>query len=163
MTTIACRDGVMAADTLITHDEYRTCQVLKLAVNKYGDVAGAAGHSWRAAEFLGRFREADDPLALEFGFADNAGALIVLKSGEVYAHDGGTPFRIYGDYHAIGSGLPVAMAAMDMGANAIDAVRVACGRDPFSGLPLYAASVGNQEIRLIDCAPWTAAPPQVPR
>lgn len=60
--------------------------------------------------------------------------VLAVKGRTVAMYIGCTPpVRLRGAYHAIGSGAACALAAMDAGADAVKAVRIACKRDIYSG------------------------------
>lgn len=132
MTTIAYRDGVLAADTLICESDRRVGRVVKI-MRRAGILAGVAGclahmqafHSWFMGGMIG------EPPAMKTG---------ERTSDAIIVHDG----RILGlgelgwdvmkaNYYAIGSGAGVALGAMASGATAEQAVQAAIELDVWSG------------------------------
>ena len=129
MTTIAVRDGVMACDSLITGGMSAAATKMH---RKGGVIVGFAG-DWLAGEYF-----AQQYLSGENGSkkrdSDDDVELLVLKPSGIYLVD--YRFRevkIASKYYAIGSGAPLAMVAMNMGATAADAVREAIVVDDYSG------------------------------
>lgn len=143
MTTIAYRDGVMAADSQTTMQGGRRANVLKVfKIN--GFLVGVAGSACMAMNLLDDFtvyaKGKIPPRIMELKPASNnewAFMLVVTPKGHAYKYEnGGRPWRLYGKYHSIGCGSDYAMAAMEMGADAIKAVMVAAKFDINTGLPV---------------------------
>lgn len=144
MTTIAYKDGVIAYDSrqtrggAIVSDNAPKCQVVD-GVSFF--LAGAVC----------------DEKALIAAYFGTPSAVPVECSG--YAVDGGKLLMVgYDDKtgiwkqeldpanpDAIGSGSAYALAAMDMGASAEDAVRVAMKRDIYTGGKVRALRIGERE------------------
>lgn len=130
MTTIAYKDGILAADTCVTDNGAICGTATKLARSPNGAIAGASGNLAPCAKFLSWF-------ARDFGMVEkvariegNGAALIIDKDGTVHALDAGYPaFIINAPFHAIGSGSRIALGAMAAGASAEEAVRIACRID----------------------------------
>lgn len=151
MTTIAYRDGILAADTLVTDENVKYRKTLKIAKAKSARSAGcqqilvaACGDSALCAAFLA--------WAEDGGFGDDLKKRPVLKVGDrkaygyVFRNDRGLQGRVTefeGDlppvtfevegYFAAGSGREFAIGAMHCGANAAAAVDAAIGHDLYSG------------------------------
>lgn len=134
MTTIAYRDGVMAADTVAFGGGIKLARLVKIARNDAGDLAGAVGDAGFAFAFLEWFRKGEPEPAIKL-VSDRAEdrwdkALIVRAAGrqiEVYEPYG--RFPVSAPYFAIGSGKSVALGAMFMGATAVQAVQAAIALD----------------------------------
>lgn len=129
MTTIAYRSGILAGDTRVTvDDKVITDKQRKVWKLRDGFLLGAAG-SIEAVERLKRtIRSGAEPPAL-----DNIDALLISPKGEVFLFEGNTWVKQRDPYHAVGSGYSVALAAMDVGADAITAVKIGIKRDVSSG------------------------------
>jgi hypothetical protein len=127
MTTIAYKDGIMAADTRASGDDV-AFDVVKLWRLPNGDVAAGAGVLCRAAlgiQWL-QSRRGDAP--------DIEGAdILFTDAGVPYVASGGWPGVRIRSYAAIGSGAQGAMVAMSMGLSAADAVQAVIGIDPATG------------------------------
>ena len=127
MTTIAFRDGVVAADTGMTRAYGgRSGTTIKIVRNAAGDIAAAAGDAGYAAVFLRWFMagEAGPP-----SLPDKEGGVgTIYRAGKpttltTFEPSGG--FDIEAAYFAIGSGCCEALGAMFAGADAPTAVRAA--------------------------------------
>lgn len=143
MTTIVYRDGVIAYDSRLTagglittdsHDKHLVVQ----------------GH-----HFFWSGAHADVQAFVDWFFGSkpdsvpDLSALVMAPSGQVWvtscnSTDGlwKAPVPLNRPY-AIGSGSPYAWGAMDMGADAIKAVRVAAGRDTGTGGKIRSFKVGG--------------------
>lgn len=135
MTTI-CWDGkVLAADRMATYGDFKH-PVTKIWRLPDGSLVGGAGEysfilamvEWlggRASEFPASQRDKDDWQPI----------LHITTSGKVHIYER-TPFplRSHATQFAVGSGKQYALAAMHMGAGAVEAVEVAAHFDPNTGL-----------------------------
>jgi ATP-dependent protease HslVU (ClpYQ) peptidase subunit len=162
MTTIAYRDGVMAADSKATADaSYRCSDVDKMRSFKNGAwLVGAAGDTMLiqyAFEHLepcfGRGGTLKDLCLLDLSdliasdtSLENAREEFELliahpKSGRCW-FAGLTSsgmllaYELKGSYHALGSGASLALVAMDCGRGAEKAVYAACKRDEGTAEPV---------------------------
>lgn len=146
MTTVAYRDGVMAADSLVTGHGVRMGSLAKLVRAKDGTIGGAAGNTLDSARLLrwvglmgADCRNADVPRSED----KDTSVLIAYPDGSVEwigGHDG----RVIVDagFHAIGSGGEIAIGAMAFGATAEQAVEIACRLDVWSGGPVQVLNHG---------------------
>lgn len=142
MTTIAYRDGVLAADRLITSGTLRCGEMRKIATNEAGWLCGCAGPITASAIVLAWIEagaEGEPPEAKE------ADAIIVSPDGAVHFWTGYGPLtRAHGDFFAVGSGERIAVGAMAAGASAIDAVRIAIAHDTATGGPVDYLTLGSR-------------------
>ncbi len=116
-------DGRIVLDQTITSD--RTRKVWRL---KDGTLFGACGEV-EGGELLKRAlnkHEATPKL-------DGVAAIMVTPEGILFEYEGSTWVKAIEPYTAIGSGASYALAAMDFGASAVDAVRGSCRRHINSG------------------------------
>jgi len=132
MTTIAYRDGLMAADsgawttsgTLLGHTD-------KIDRLEDGTLIGSAGDytaTVRALEWLAAGKSEESKP--EFGEEEAVLLLIVHSDGAVgIAMSDLVECPLLGDYFAIGSGCELALGAMAAGARAEEAVLIACRFD----------------------------------
>lgn len=138
MTTIAYRDGVMAADTQETCGDIRT-RTPKLARLPCGGVAGASGDSAmcvQALEWLSKGK-GDRPKLLE------CSVMVAYGDGRlgIYADKKWTFLPFYG-FSAIGSGMGAALGAMaHYGATAGEAVECAAKVDVYTSAPVETMAV----------------------
>lgn len=140
MTTIAYRDGVLAADSLVTlgstkvHGSYQKIR----RIGEY--LVGTAGSVASCQAFVDWLRSGDDSHPPPKG---EYNALIVDPRGRVREIENGSvlPVPRGAKFFAIGSGSPYALAAMYAGATAIDAVKIAAKIDTSTGLPVKTLKV----------------------
>jgi ATP-dependent HslUV protease subunit HslV len=132
MTTIAYRNGIIAADTGLTAGCLRDGHVEKIAKRKDGSVAGASGEAWWIVAFLEWFKNGGEVPHIVDGGVFSV-ALVVNKRRKVtiYESEKGRTwsYEIKGPYHAIGSGRQVALGALHTGAHVVDAVKAAMVHD----------------------------------
>jgi hypothetical protein len=148
MTTIAVdlRAMVIAADTQNTDSsgtKYRCC---KIEGWKDGRLFIGSGHllsigkakRWAALKFAEKhrpdFEEHFGERPGDFAFS----CVLIEPNGRVtLIDDEMEPQPIRDEYFAIGSGGHFAVGAMDAGATAEEAVRIACKRDPNTSEPIH--------------------------
>lgn len=132
MTTIAYRDGILAADSLASGPRGRCGSVQKIATNKSGVLAGAGGRVADLSAFIKWIESGDTEGAPQT--ADDFDGLLVNPDGAVFLVSQDCRLSpITGRFMAVGSGEAHAMGAMAMGATAVEAVRVAIEFDVYSG------------------------------
>lgn len=136
MTTIAFKDGVLAADSLVSSNGLAAGEF-----NKLRRVKGWDGSSWIIGfaggismfdpfcVFIEELREFDID---EMGFH----AIAINESSghvETYCSSFFPEYNVKTPFHALGTGADIALGAMQAGATAVDAVKVACKLDLASG------------------------------
>lgn len=129
MTTIAYRDGVIAADTCMALGSVVIPGRVKIARALDGRLIGAAGASgfgdtfrtWALTEKGETPKVANDSVGF---IVDLDGSIRIWDSDE-----GHGPFTVRPPYYAVGTGAECAMGAMHYGAGAEDAVRAAIAHD----------------------------------
>lgn len=146
MTTIAYKDGVMAADTLVSDGNARAG-----FVDKIGKVPLDTSTHFRCAvygttgsvrDFVLVKRWADEHgLAEEFApaIAENTAILMISTDRQAWHIDGKAPWvplRLIDGCSVLGSGGPEAMGAMLAGATAIEAVAIAARLDAHTQGPI---------------------------
>lgn len=130
MTTIAYKDGVMAADRSLTYKHEWCGNVQKVWKFDTGCLYGARGEGDDRAlrALLSKVKTPDDlPTAITLAEIENdVTALFVFPHGEVWTvrsgKDSAEAMKIDGRFHAIGSGRKYALGAMFAGADAGHAV-----------------------------------------
>jgi hypothetical protein len=141
MTTIAYRDGVLAADRRAMIGDWVTVgRVSKIARGPDGSLFAATGDLAVAARFrrwVEGGRAGDAP---ETG--RDSRCIVVEPDGRVLVFESDTFFVGDGPFHAWGSGFPAALAAMHMGASAARAIEIAALLDPATG--------GGVDVLLLD-------------
>ncbi len=137
MTTIAWDGKTLATDsrrttngTVESDDEKK----IYLDVGGYLAVAGCGDVicSLEIIEWIQNNKESSFP---EIDIKNNSSAICVKKDGSIltYRHDAKGRSIPYKGVMADGSGWEIALGAMDAGATAVEAVKIAIGRDVNSG------------------------------
>jgi ATP-dependent protease HslVU (ClpYQ) peptidase subunit len=131
VTTIAYRDGILAADGRTTYgDTIFTDHNKKIHRLSDGALFALTGDVSYVQPMLDALEDDEVNLPIGEGFT----AVIVERDGKLRLYEGRGGFiTLDAPYYAFGSGEEYALGAMDMGASAHDAVRVACGRDLGTG------------------------------
>lgn len=147
MTSIAVKDGIMVSDGRVTLGDtvIKDNMVKVFWVNNH--LVGGAGRARSISTFVHWLQKQTDytivsnevgdlvdlvPPVLE----DDEGfsALVLTPTKQVLLYDGNIPIDLGNDvYTSIGSGSVYCLAAMDAGASAEDAVKIAMKRDVYSG------------------------------
>lgn len=134
MTTIAYRDGTLAADTLGCGGVRRRTKKLHRVGDAILGLSGNYGDCWQFVHWW-----ADQSKALEFRVfrTDNSDspdleAIVVTDGGAEIWTEHLQPTPVLEPFFAIGSGAKAAMAAMHMGATAAKAVEIAMRVDPYT-------------------------------
>ncbi|HEX7046561.1 MAG TPA: hypothetical protein VF275_03180 [Gammaproteobacteria bacterium] len=137
MTTIAYRSGVLAADSQGTSSFKQRCQKIHKIGDSYFGIEGSLTSAYLFLEWLKQDRrdwveaERNPPSALSDD--DSFGALELCEEG-LFLWDGKlTRVPVLVEFYAVGSGCDFAMGAMAMGADAMEAVKVAKTLDPYTG------------------------------
>lgn len=158
MTTIAYRDGIIACDSLWTMFDAVDTHASKIMRLASGALLGMAGANdsrpyvtlLDKVKTLKQLPSYGDIAAIRQDFA----GLLVLPSGRIVRIEGSLKapehmedsgdigaWEINRDFYAIGNGSDFAIGAMEMGASARQAVRVACRNSPMSRLPVHTLSL----------------------
>lgn len=153
MTTIACKDGVMACDSCWTDTNGMIgTSKNKITRLKSGALLGEAGdNDSRAVQALLQNVKSFDqmPTAKEIANCEvEYAAIILFPSGEMAQVSIERDARSWTDYiantfptnrgcSAVGSGSELAVGCMIAGKSARQAVALACGWDPHSKLPVH--------------------------
>lgn len=137
MTTIAYRDGVLAADSRITAGNLIVPGgFYKVRRLPCGSLFAGSGSVDDIERILEAILVGDAPPSVR-----NTTAVTVDTKGAMWTYEGSVWVRQRGPYGAWGSGSPYAYGALAMGASAKDAVRIAIKFDNGSGGPVRAASI----------------------
>jgi ATP-dependent protease HslVU (ClpYQ) peptidase subunit len=137
MTTIAYRDGVLAADSLVTTGDTKLPETKrKVWKLRDGRLFGGAGIA-ETIEFL----KASINDGAETPKLSGVEAILVDTNGAVTAYEGKAWVRVSAPYVALGSGSTIALTAMWMGADAKTAVKAGIKFDRNSGGRVYAVKL----------------------
>jgi ATP-dependent protease HslVU (ClpYQ) peptidase subunit len=131
MTSIAYRNGIMAADTLMVQGGTIMGHLVKIVRRDDGHLAGAAGDCSWAQAFHRWFLAGEEGDLPEQG--DNAKGIIARPDKTVQFSEPGGLISFKAPFAAIGCGRDVMLGAMWMGAPAIAAVQAAIALDPYCG------------------------------
>lgn len=147
MTTIAYRDGILAADSQTTVNteaggsRKHRCEKLYRKTIKQGRksfdvIIATAGESSPSLLFVEWYGSGDPmPKMLETHGGDFT-CLILAPHGLYEVDMMCCPERVLDRFYAIGSGSKAALGAMHMGASARQAVEIASKIDPYTGGPI---------------------------
>lgn len=132
MTVIAYKDGVIASDSWVTCGNIVVCSTQKLARMPCGGLVGVSSSSFDGGAFLrwcegGRLDSAKPTLK-------SLSALVIEADGSPRFYDESLHWHgAIGLHFADGSAHQIALAAMDLGASADEAVAIAIERDIYCG------------------------------
>lgn len=135
MTVIAYKDGVLAADSLVTSGYDLAGHIVKIRQEgewSFG-VAGSPSGIVPITNWVKGGADLDTPI--EFPSSLEATALLINSHGEVYYVDSDShyPVKMHVKYAAVGSGSTAARTAMFLGHSAIEAVEAVTHVDSSCG------------------------------
>jgi len=159
VTTIAYRDGVLAADSQVTYGEdgsARTHSCKKLfrktvtqGKKSYDVVIATAGESSPGLVFVDWFGSGKPVPDIFLHLGGDFLCLVLTPQGlfeyDVYCRGE----EVMDDFYAIGSGAKVALGAMACGKSAIEAVRIAARFDPYTGGRIYSETLVKAEVQRV--------------
>ena len=139
MTTIALRDGVIAADSQETHGDGRIAECKNL-YSISGTIIGTAGDSYTGLIFVDWFergaRMEDAPDLSHVQSDEDFECIVIENKDTIYTINRffqKYPVEMADGFYALGWGSAYAMAAMEMGADAKKAVQIAVKYDAYTG------------------------------
>lgn len=157
MTTIAYRDGVLAADSQVSSiSGSRFGTKSKITRTAGGLLAAACGDSGWVSSFLrwaDQFVGAPDQLgsAVPECAEESEGWLVDPRTDALWIVSGGRHFwQLDAQFHAAGSGGRVAIGAMARGATAVEAVEIAIQFDIYTGGPVQALSLRRGDLESVE-------------
>lgn len=150
MTTIAFKNGVIAADSQVTVESdaggarnFKTKKLFRRIVHINGvptdAILATAGESAPGSLFVEQWSSGKSLTEIRDLFAFSApdfSILVVTETGLFEIDKWCVMEPVYEPFYAIGSGAKLAMGAMEAGASAQKAVEIACRRDPYTALPV---------------------------
>lgn len=157
MTTIAYRDGILAADSRVTHGEdgsarIHTCKKLfrkKITQGKksFDVIIATAGESAPGMLFVDWYGTGKPIPDTFLHLGGDFLCLVLTPSGlfefDVYCRGE----EVSDDFYAIGSGAKAALGALHCGKSAVEAVRIAARIDPYTGGRIMTESLHKPEIK----------------
>lgn len=158
MTTIVYRNGFLAADTrAYSGDKPPIGQKTKifrndakqLACGTSSSVVGIGEHFWK---WLNGQISDERFNAIFDNNEEKRFTALVIEKGRVFLYDDSIfpTGPLTADYFAIGSGEEYALGALEMGASAEQAVRVACKHDIWSQEPIMVMDLRTSADRKLD-------------
>lgn len=152
MTTVAFKDGQMAADTRGTHCDAGIVKCTKLfrkmvrhspRAKSREHILGVCGDMFPAMVFVNWYGTGKPrPHMLDNVFDEENFEVLVWTGRKLYEVNRLCTFvEVEDKFHAIGSGAAYALGAMAAGKSAAEAVRIACRYDGASGLPLVSMRI----------------------
>lgn len=142
MTTIAYKDGLMAADTMMTRGDecvvgaVKIFQTSQFLVGMSGSMSNFLPLQGLFEEYESRLFKGSDLWQVWKDAPDYGGgfcALIVDEDGDIWNAIDGPPVLVPSAFDAIGTGSSYAMGAMAAGLSAADAVEIAMKFDCNTG------------------------------
>ena len=156
MTTIAYRNGVLAADSRVTvsseagGDRTFNCEKLfrKFVAGPEGAIEevilATAGDSTSGMVFVDWYGSGHEPPVQQFIAAAADFTVLVLRKDGLWEYDAWCRgMQIKDEFYAVGSGTKLALGAMEMGASALKAVEIAARRDPYTAAPFLSMRLKN--------------------
>lgn len=157
MTTIAFKDGIIAADSQITAEDtrcnYEYIKIFVLRVNECQVPVAMAGAIADFEVFKSWFCKRDYPLELpdpETSPVFESFVAVMYYNGSYYECSQDLVFYPIGNSGAVGTGAEYATGAMEFGASAIEAIEVAKRLDIRTGKSVYWMDVKDMQIHRID-------------
>ena len=137
MTTIAYRDGMLAADTVVTENGYRVGSVQK--IGQIGEVlfgvCGVMAHMVEFRDWIRRGLVGTPPSVMAVADDGGSTAMIVYRD-HILCWDRDRWDMMRAPFYAMGTGAKAALGAMAAGATAEEAVAAAILCDTASGGPI---------------------------
>lgn len=134
MSTIAYRDGVLAADTAAFRGNTVVCGIRKIDRRADGTLVGAVGMAGFAAAFRAWVLNGETGPRPEPGNTETSSdaGLIVRPDGPLEVHEEGGVLLLDVPYYALGAGRDQALGAMFAGAPAQVAIAAAIAHDIYT-------------------------------
>src|SRR3990172_4095652 len=162
MTTIAYRDGIVAADSQETWDtegggvsKHKCVKLFRKQVRSeiegeppHDVIIATAGATFSGMVFVDWYGSGKEiPDSLVHGTEDEGDfdALILTPKGLFIANRYCRPVKIEDKFIAVGSGRTAAIAAMLCGKTAVEAVQIAMKIDPYTGGKIFSMSLKTKE------------------
>lgn len=173
MTTLAYRNGTIAADSRCTEDtEHGGTRVFNcekifvkegVHLGKHGAedvILATAGETFSGMIFVDAYGGSRMPQvqdALLTGEADFS--ILILRSDGLFVVDKWCrQVKVLDEFYAEGSGAKAAFGAMHMGASAQRAVEIACRIDPYTAPPIVTARIVNGKAKVSTVRPVEFGP-----
>jgi len=141
MTTIAYRDGVMAADSHVGCNGVRSGTARKVFEHDGGAIAGSGsfGEVLRFKDWIVAGADEDARPELK-----ESNLIWFRRDGSFIEYDPAGSLSFEAPFYAIGSGREIAIGAMAAGATAEEAVRIASDWDSETGGEIVTVEIGGE-------------------
>lgn len=158
MTTVAYRDGVLAADTLISYGSFSNGNINKINVVAIPEEMGMGskvmvamtGVCWAIQPMVawieGGASQDDIPHCL-LAHCTEFMCLMITEEGTVYEFNNGYFLECGVEYHAIGSGAMFALGAMAAGIDAPESVEAAMKHDKATGGSVTICTIADLKMQ----------------
>ena len=137
MTVIAYDGTTLAADKMASNN-FSQSKITKISRMPNGDLVGYAGEVGLATQFIHWLkgeRKIEDFPESQRDANDSVECILIKPDRTLWIYERSPhPYRIYEAHYAIGSGSAYARAAMELGYDAVVAVKIACKLCPSCGL-----------------------------
>lgn len=133
MTTIAWRDGILAADSRATNGDWMLPGVERKIFplpNGVAAISGSLAEAFKLLHWVENGQKGPQP-------GGKVRVVVMTLDGSVRVYEDEYWYDEPGPFGAYGSGFPAALGAMHAGASAAEAVRCAGLVDPNSGGPVH--------------------------
>lgn len=145
MTTVAYRDGIIAADMQAGNGN-RAARFHKIGRNKGGSLIGGCGDAPLVYALIRWFVEDGDKMPPTYGkFGDDecdVHAFIIRPDRRLYRIEPAGTFEFFAEYAAMGSGGAYALGAFAAGVDARTAVQCAAIHDVHTGMGVEQIELG---------------------
>jgi ATP-dependent protease HslVU (ClpYQ) peptidase subunit len=137
MTCIAVRGKILAADSRLTVEDSLHYGCRKLFRVPDG-IIGFTGDTAGGQQLLHHLQKhsCEESIKMEDYRLRSTGALLLTYKGVYVYENSMSPDKVEGRFFALGTGALAALAAMEKGATAVEAVRVACKFDVYCAKPV---------------------------
>jgi len=149
MTTVTYRSGVIASDSLVSNEEYLMKTFSRKIFKVDGVLIGVCGGSYSGLVFVDWFRGLLlDDCMWDLDVGDDFEALVVHPDGEILTYNRYLIPDEHGKpkFFAVGSGSKCAYIALEMGASAERAVKLACKYDLYSGGDIQVLGFNDKDL-----------------
>jgi hypothetical protein len=158
VTTIAVRDGIVAADSWATHwseeggSRRHVCSKLyrkRITEGRksFDVIIATAGETSPGLLFVDWYGSGAEPPQMVRELGGDFTCLILTPHGLYEADQYCRPDAVLEAFYAVGSGAKAALAAMHCGKSAVDAVRIAARIDPYTGGRVVSMSLEEPKPR----------------
>ena len=137
MTTIAYKDGIIAADTQVTDGAFICGRVSKIERLEDGRIAASSGNIFYGQQFIDWLNgKIEKPV-----FDQDFNAIVISQNGSAVEYEKSlVPVKATMPWTA-GTGGKFAFAIMHNGGTAEEAVKVACELDIYSSAPIEVVKI----------------------